>query len=151
MNEGKSSGGQVRKANKRTGVVTLSIGVACLLIALALGFNVGGLADAVPTVAKAVWGFAGCAAALLVCGIAALLHKPTPQELVSQGDERNKTIGALASTRAFELFSILIPIVALGLYSFDQVTLVGMLVLIGVEVVAFVAYLIWIARIQRSM
>lgn len=137
--------------NRRTSIITLSLGAVCVLVTVILGFNVGGLADALPTAGKGVWGFGGCAVALIICGIASLFHKPSRSELVSEADERNIAIRSRAAERAFNLFSVLAPIAALVLFAFDQITTVGVLVVIGAEVVSFVAYLVWIAKIQRSM
>ena len=137
--------------NKKTAYLTLSIAGALVLATVALALDVGGISHVVPTAAKAVWGFGGCAFALLVCGAAALFHKPTDQELVEQSDERNVAIGNLAAKSAFSLFSILVPLITLVLFVLDQISLVGTLVLIAVEVVAFIAYLVQIARIQKTM
>lgn len=137
--------------NRKAGLVTLSIAVVLTLIALALAFNVGGIANLVPTAAKAVWGFAGCAFALFICSAAALAHKTTPQELIEQADERNQAIGNLAARKAFTFMSVFMPLVALLLFVLDQVSLAAVLVIIGIEVAAFVAYIIYIARLQREM
>lgn len=138
-------------SNKKTAAITLSIGAAMVLVALALALNVGGVASLVPTAAKAVWGFVGCAAALLVCGFAALAHKTTPAELVEQSDERNQAIGNLAARRAFTLFSVLVPIASLVLFVLDQMSLAAVLAIVGIEAFAFVAYLVAIARLQKTM
>ena len=98
--------------NKGTAIVTLSAGVVIALVALAFALDLGGIASLVPTAGKAVWGFAGCAVALIVCGVAAFAHRTTPQELVEQSDERNQTIGNLAARRAFTLLSVLVPLAA---------------------------------------
>lgn len=137
--------------NRKAGLATLSIAVGLTLITLALAFNVGGIANLVPTAAKAVWGFAGCAFALFICSAAALAHKPTPQELIEQTDERNQTIGNLAARKAFTFMSVFTPLVALVLFVLDQMSLAATLVIIGIEVAAFVAYAIYIARLQREM
>lgn len=137
--------------NRKAGLVTLAIAVVLTLITLALAFNVGGVATLVPTAAKAVWGFAGCAFALFICSAAALTHKTTPQEAIEQADERNQAIGNLAARKAFTFMSVFMPLVALVLYVLDQVSLVAMLVIIGIEVVTFVTYAIYIARLQREM
>lgn len=89
--------------------------------------------------------------ALIVCGVAAFAHRTTPQELVEQSDERNQAIGNLAARRAFTLFSVLVPIVALVLFVLDQASLVAVLALVGIEVVTFVVYLAAIARLQKTM
>lgn len=75
--------------NRKSAVLTLSIGIACAIVAVALALDLGGISSVLPIAAKGVWGFAGCAAALLVCGAFALAHKPTPQQIIEQGDERN--------------------------------------------------------------
>ena len=137
--------------NKKTAYLTLSLAGALALVTLALALDVGGVSHVVPTAAKAVWGFGGCALALLICGMAALVHKPTDQELVNQSDERNVTIGNLAAKSAFSLFTILMPLITLVLFVLDQISLAGTLTLIAVEVVAFIAYLVQIARIQKRM
>ncbi len=137
--------------NKGTAIVTLSAGVVIALVALALALDLGGIASLVPTAGKAVWGFAGCAVALIVCGVAAFAHRTTPQELVEQSDERNQAIGNMAARRAFTLFSVLVPIVALVLFVLDQASLVAVLALVGIEVVTFVVYLAAIARLQKTM
>lgn len=137
--------------NRKSGLVTLLIAVALTLVTLALAFNVGDIASLVPTAAKAVWGFAGCAFALFICSAVALAHKPTPQEQIEQADERNQAIGNLAARKAFTFMSVFMPLVALVLYVLDQVSLVAMLVIIGIEVVTFVAYAVYIARLQRTM
>lgn len=136
--------------NKGTAIVTLSAGVVIALVALALALDLGGIASLVPTAGKAVWGFAGCAVALIVCGVAAFAHRTTPQELVEQSDERNQAIGNMAARRAFTLFSVLVPIVALVLFVLDQASLVAVLALVGIEVVTFVVYLAAIARLQKN-
>ena len=64
--------------NRKSAVLTLSIGIACAIVAVALALDLGGISSVLPIAAKGVWGFAGCAAALLVCGAFALAHKPTP-------------------------------------------------------------------------
>mgnify|MGYP007098958590 CR=1 FL=1 len=66
--------------NRKSAVLTLSIGIACAIVAVALALDLGGISSVLPIAAKGVWGFAGCAAALLVCGAFALAHKPTPQQ-----------------------------------------------------------------------
>ncbi len=137
--------------NKKTAYLTLSLAGALALVTLALALDVGGISRVVPTAAKAVWGFGGCALALLICGAAALFHKPTDQELVNQSDERNIAIGNLAAKSAFSLFTILMPLITLVLFVLDQISLAGTLTLIAVEVVAFIAYLVQIARIQKTM
>lgn len=137
--------------SRTTSVVTLSIGFLCLLVTVALGLNIGGAADIFPTAGKAVWGFGGCTVALLLCGIASLLHKPTRSELVSEADERNIAIRSRAAEKAFTLLSVLVPIGALALYAFDQLSVAGVLIMIGIEVVAFLGYLLWISRMQQNM
>ena len=109
--------------NNKPAVITLSIGVLFLVATLAFAFNLGGVSD----------------------------HKPTRKELVEQNDERNVAIGNLAATRAFTLFSVLVPVTALVLWVLGQVTLVGMLVFVGIEVVAFIAYVAFIAKAQKTM
>lgn len=141
----------VKNTNKRTAIVTLSIGGVIALVALVLAFDIGGVASLVPTAAKAVWGFAGCAFALLICGILALVHKTTPQEAIEQSDERNQAIGNLAARKAFTFMTVFTPIVGLVLFVLDQVSLAAMLVIIATEVVALAAYAIAIARLQRTM
>ncbi len=98
-----------------------------------------------------MWGFAGCAAALLVCGAFALAHKPTPQQIIEQGDERNAAINGKAGLCAFEAFSMLAPLAALALYAFEQISTAGVLTIIAVEVVASIVYFAQIARMQRIM
>ena len=68
--------------NRKSAVLTLSIGIACAIVAVALALDLGGISSVLPIAAKGVWGFAGCAAALLVCGAFALAHKPTPQQII---------------------------------------------------------------------
>ncbi|WP_139650611.1 hypothetical protein [Raoultibacter phocaeensis] len=140
-----------KKSTKTTAVVTLSLAAAFLLITVVFGFNIGGIAGILPTAGKAVWGFAGCTVALAICGVAALLHKPTSSELVSEADERNVAIRSRAAERAFNVLSVLVPIGALALFAFDQITMAGVLIMVAVEVIAFVAYLAWIANLQKSM
>ena len=82
--------------NRKSAVLTLSIGIACAIVAVALALDLGGISSVLPIAAKGVWGFAGCAAALLVCGAFALAHKPTPQQIIEQGDERNAAINGKA-------------------------------------------------------
>ena len=53
--------------NRKSAVLTLSIGIACAIVAVALALDLGGISSVLPIAAKGVWGFAGCAAALLVC------------------------------------------------------------------------------------
>ena len=138
--------------NKGTAIVTLSAGVVIALVALAFALDLGGIASLVPTAGKAVWGFAGCAVALIVCGVAAFAHRTTPQELVEQSDERNQTIGNLAARRAFTLLSVLVPLASLlVLFVLDQASLAAVLALVGIEVVTFVVYLAAIARLQKTM
>ena len=93
--------------NRKSAVLTLSIGIACAIVAVALALDLCGISSVLPIAAKGVWGFAGCAAALLVCGAFALAHKPTPQQIIEQGDERNAAINEKAGLRAFEAFSVL--------------------------------------------
>ena len=95
--------------NRKSAVLTLSIGIACAIVAVALALDLGGISSVLPIAAKGVWGFAGCAAALLVCGAFALAHKPTPQQIIEQGDERNAAINGKAGLCAFEAFSMLAP------------------------------------------
>lgn len=135
----------------QTAIVTLSLGAAFLVATIIFALNLGGISDALPLGAQAAFGLGGCAVALIACGLFALAHKPTPQELVEQADERNIAIGNLAATKAFTLFSVLVPVAALVLWVLGQVTLAGMLALIGVEVASFVAYLAHIARAQKTM
>ena len=73
------------------------------------------------------------------------------QNEIAERDERNVAIGNLAATRAFTLFSVLVPVTALMLWVLGQVTLVGMLVFVGIEVVAFIAYVAFIAKAQKTM
>ena len=133
--------------NRKSAVLTLSIGIASAIVAVALALDLGGISSVLPIAAKGVWGFAGCAAALLVCGAFALAHKPTPQQIIEQGDERNAAINGKAGLRAFEAFSVLAPLAALALYAFEQ----GVLTIIAVEVVASIVYFAQIARMQRIM
>ena len=63
----------------------------------------------------------------------------------------NPSIGNLAARKAFTFMSVFMPLVALVLYVLDQVSLTAMLVIIGIEVVTFVTYAIYIARLQREM
>lgn len=140
-----------KKSTKTTAIVTLSLAAACVLATVAFGFNIGGAADILPTAGKAVWGFGGCAVALVICGIAALFHTPTSSELVSEADERNIAIRSRAAERAFSVLTVLVPIGALALFAFDQLTVAGVLIMIAAEVVAFVAYLMRIAKLQKSM
>ena len=51
--------------NRKSAVLTLSIGIACAIVAVALALDLGGISSVLPIAAKGVWGFAGCAAALL--------------------------------------------------------------------------------------
>ena len=132
--------------NRKSAVLTLSIGIA-----VALALDLGGISSVLPIAAKGVWGFAGCAAALLVCGAFALAHKPTPQQIIEQGDERNAAINGKAGLRAFEAFSVLAPLAALALYAFEQISTAGVLTIIAVEVVASIVYFAQIARMQRIM
>ncbi|MFR4804926.1 MAG: hypothetical protein ACLT98_17415 [Eggerthellaceae bacterium] len=103
--------------NRKSAVLTLSIGIASAIVAVALALDLGGISSVLPIAAKGVWGFAGCAAALLVCGAFALAHKPTPQQIIEQGDERNAAINGKAGLCAFEAFSMLAPLAALALYA----------------------------------
>ena len=137
--------------NNKPAVITLSIGVLFLVATLAFAFNLGGVSDALPLGAQAAFGLGGCAFALIVCGLFALAHKPTRKELVEQNDERNVAIGNLAATRAFTLFSVLVPVTALVLWVLGLVTLVGMFVFVGIVVVAFIAYVSFIAKAQKTM
>ena len=120
--------------NRKSAVLTLSIGIASAIVAVALALDLGGISSVLPIAAKGVWGFAGCAAALLVCGAFALAHKPTPQQIIEQGDERNAAINGKAGLRAFE-----------------QISTAGVLTIIAVEVVASIVYFAQIARMQRIM
>lgn len=138
--------------NRKSAVLTLSIGIACAIVAVALALDLGGISSVLPIAAKGVWGFAGCAAALLVCGAFALAHKPTPQQIIEQGDERNAAINGKAGLCAFEAFSMLAPLAALALYAFEQqISTAGVLTIIAVEVVASIVYFAQIARMQRIM
>ena len=85
------------------------------------------------------------------CGAFALAHKPTPQQIIEQGDERNAAINGKAGLRAFEAFSVLAPLAALALYAFEQISTAGVLTIIAVEVVASIVYFAQIARMQRIM
>lgn len=111
--------------NRKSAVLTLSIGIASAIVAVALALDLGGISSVLPIAAKGVWGFRGCAAALLVCGAFALAHKPTPQQIIEQGDERNAAINGKAGLRAFEAFSVLAPLAALALYAFEQISTAG--------------------------
>lgn len=137
--------------NKKPAIFTLSIGIACALVTVVFALDLGGVSAILPEAYKAVWGFGGCAAALLVCGAFALAHKPTPVELIEQDDERNKAINGRAALLAFEVFSILVPLVGLVLYVVGELSVAGLLVLIGVEVVATVVYFVQIGRFQKTM
>ena len=137
--------------NKKPAVLTLSIGIACALLTVVFALDLGGISTLLPEAYKAVWGFGGCAAALLVCGAFALAHKPTKTELIEQDDERNKAINGKAALFAFEVFSILVPLVGLVLYVVGEVSVAGLLVLIGVEIVATVVYFAQIGRFQKTM
>lgn len=137
--------------NRKSAVLTLSIGIASAIVAVALALDLGGISSVLSIAAKGVWGFAGCAAALLVCGAFALAHKPTPQQIIEQGDERNAAINGKAGLRAFEAFSVLAPLAALALYAFEQISTAGVLTIIAVEVVASIVYFAQIARMQRIM
>ena len=137
--------------NRKSAVLTLSIGIASAIVAVALALDLGGISSVLPIAAKGVWGFAGCAAALIVCGAFALAHKPTRVELIEQGDERNAAINGKAALLAFETFSVLVPIAGLVLYVVGEVSVAGLLALIGVEIVATVVYFAQIARMQKTM
>lgn len=132
-------------------VITLSLGILFALATAAFAFNVGGVSDALPLGAQAAFGLGGCAFALVVCGIFALVQKPTKAQLIEQTDERNVAIGNLAATKAFNLFTVLVPVVALVLWVLGQVTLAGVLAIIALEVAVFAAYLVFIARAQKTM
>ena len=108
--------------NKKPAVLTLSIGIACALLTVVFALDLGGISTLLPEAYKAVWGFGGCAAALLVCGAFALAHKPTKTELIEQDDERNKAINGKAALLAFEVFSILVPLAGLVLYIVGEVS-----------------------------
>ena len=54
-------------------------------------------------------------------------------------------------TKAFNLFTVLVPVVALVLWVLGQVTLAGVLAIIALEVAVFAAYLVFIARAQKTM
>ena len=136
---------------KKSAYLALSIGVACALIAVAFALDLGGIASALPIAGKAVWGFGGCAAAILVCGAFALAHKPTETELIEQGDERNKAINGKAGLLAFETLSVLVPLATLALYVFGELSSTALFVLIGIEIVAAVVYFALIARMQKTM
>lgn len=137
--------------NKKPAVLTLSLGIACALAAVVFALDLGGASTLLPIAGKAVWGFGGCAAALIVCGAFALAHKPTRVELIEQGDERNAAINGKAALLAFETFSVLVPIAGLVLYVVGEVSVAGLLALIGVEIVATVVYFAQIARMQKTM
>lgn len=137
--------------NKKPAVLTLSIGIACALITLAFALNLGGISTLLPEAHKAVWGFGGCAVALLACGAFALAHKPTKTEIIEQDDERNKAINGKAALLAFEMFSILVPLAGLALYVVGEVSVAGLLAFIGVEIVATVVYFVQIGRFQKTM
>ena len=128
---------------RKSAVLTLSIGIACAIVAVALALDLGGISSVLPIAAKGVWGFAGCAFALA--------HKPTPQQIIEQGDERNAAINGKAGLCAFEAFSMLAPLAALALYAFEQISTAGVLTIIAVEVVASIVYFAQIARMQRIM
>ena len=134
--------------NRKSAVLTLSIGIASAIVAVALALDLGGISSGLPIAAKGGWGFA---AALLVCGAFALAHKPTPQQIIEQGDERNAAINGKAGLCAFEAFSMLAPLAALALYAFEQISTAGVLTIIAVEVVASIVYFAQIARMQRIM
>lgn len=137
--------------NKKPAILTLSLGIACALAAVVFALDLGGASTLLPIAGKAVWGFGGCAAALIVCGAFALAHKPTRVELIEQGDERNAAINGKAALLAFETFSVLVPIAGLVLYVVGEVSVAGLLALIGVEIVATVVYFAQIARMQKTM
>lgn len=137
--------------NKKPAVLTLSIGIACALIVVAFAFDLGGISTLLPEAYKAVWGFGGCAAALLICGAFALAHKPTRSELIEQDDERNKAINGKAALLAFEAFSILVPLVGLVLFVVGETSIAGLLTLVGVEIVALIVYFVQIGRFQKTM
>lgn len=137
--------------NKKPAVLTLSLGIACALAAAVFALDIGGATTLLPIAGKAVWGFGGCAAALIVCGAFALAHKPTRTELIEQGDERNAAINGKAALGAFETLSVLVPIAGLVLYVIGEMTVAAMLTLIGVEIVATVVYFALIGRFQKTM
>ena len=137
--------------NKKPAILTLSLGIACALAAVVFALDLGGASTLLPIAGTAVWGFGGCAAALIVCGAFALAHKPTRVELIEQGDERNAAINGKAALLAFETFSVLVPIAGLVLYVVGEVSVAGLLALIGVEIVATVVYFAQIARMQKTM
>lgn len=137
--------------NKKPAILTLSLGIACALAAVVFALDLGGASALLPIAGKAVWGFGGCAAALIVCGAFALAHKPTRVELIEQGDERNAAINGKAALLAFETFSVLVPIAGLVLYVVGEVSVAGLLALIGVEIVATIVYFAQIARMQKTM
>lgn len=137
--------------NKKPAVLTLSIGIACALVTVVFALDLGGISALLPEAYKAVWGFGGCAAALIICGAFALAHKPTQTELIEQVDERNQAINGKAALQAFEVFSVLMPLVGLALFVVDELSIAGLLTLIGVEVVATVVYFARLARLQKTM
>ena len=137
--------------NRKSAVLTLSIRIASAIVAVALALDLGGISSVLPIAAKGVWGFAGCAAALLVCGAFALAHKPTPQQIIEQGDERNAAINGKAGLRAFEAFSVLAPLAALALYAFEPISPAGVPTLIPLAVVASPGHLAQPARLPRTM
>ena len=46
--------------NRKSAVLTLSIGIASAIVAVALALDLGGISSVLPIAAKGVWGFAGC-------------------------------------------------------------------------------------------
>lgn len=137
--------------NKKSAVLTLSLGIVCALFAAAFAFNLGNVSTLLPAVDKAVWGMGGCAAALIICGLFALAHKPTRQEIIEQNDERNATINGKAALRSFEVFGVLVPLVSLTLYIVGQISAVGMLALIAAEIVASIVYFALISHLQKTI
>ena len=109
--------------NRKSAVLTLSIGIACAIVAVALALDLGGISSVLPT----------------------------PQQIIEQGDERNAAINGKAGLCAFEAFSMLAPLAALALYAFEQISTAGVLTIIAVEVVASIVYFAQIARMQRIM
>lgn len=137
--------------NRKSAVLTLAIGIACALVTVVFALDLGGISALLPEAYKAVWGFGGCAAALIVCGAFALAHKPTKTELIEQVDERNQAINGKAALLAFEVLSVLVPLVSLALYALGEIGIVSLAVLIGMEVVATVVYFVQLARLQKTM
>jgi hypothetical protein len=46
--------------NRKSAVLTLSIGIACAIVAVALALDLGGISSVLPIAAKGVWGLCRC-------------------------------------------------------------------------------------------